>query len=314
MSLIFRGETPADHQHIDLVETMAFGRIDTADIVPRMRRNYARFDPSLSVVGISDGVVIAHTLFTPATIRLLGSDIEAVAAGPVSVHPDHQNQGVGQLMLNYGHSVAQELGFQLSFLHGHPNYYPRAGYFPCHGFGTIEFDTEKLGPPQGGLRPRPPEEDDVDWLVTQLRKEFSDVDFGWMWNAQLSEWKLFGLNTLIWTSDEGRAIGYSVDRRGDQRCELLLAETTEIAAEILRNLSNNPGHNESGLRSVGLHPSGWLANELSGMEWAKSSVKSSDAAMAFELTPGILDEYRAQVESGSRATGHVNFPLPFLGS
>jgi predicted N-acetyltransferase YhbS len=306
-----RGETPSDYDRIDLVETMAFERMDEGHITPLMRSGYARYDPELSVVALDNGEIIGHTLFTPATIRLMGRDVEAVGVGPVAVHPDHQNRGVGQVMLKYGHEAAREGGYEIAFMHGHPKYYPRVGYVACHGFGQINIDTEKLGPVTQPLRPRPPVADDLPWLVERLRVEFANVDFGWIWNEHLTEWVQPGLNTVVWVTPEGARVGYSVDRHNTDGIKLLLADDPAMAVEILRNLWAHIGDDDAGMSKIALHPTGWLAGQLGSEKWATPTVRSSDAAMAFEITPGVLDEYRREVAAGRRPVGHVNFPLAF---
>jgi putative acetyltransferase len=267
LTLELRGETPADYDRIDLVETMAFERMDEGHITPLMRSGYARYNSELSVVALADGEIVGHTLFTPATIRLIGRDVESVAVGPIAVHPDHQKRGIGQAMLEYGH----------------PEYYPRVGYVACHGFGRIEIDPKQLGPVTQPLRPRPPVGDDLVWLVKRLRVEFANVDFGWIWNEHLSEWIQPGLNTVVWVTPEGERVGYSVDRHNIDGIKMLLADDARMAVEILRNLWAHISDEGGGMSKIALHPSGWLAGQLALEKWATPDVRPSKAAMAFEL-------------------------------
>jgi len=309
MKFEMRGEIPADYTRIDLVETMAFRSMDEGQMTPLMRDRQARFDSDLSVVALENGEIVGHTLFTPATIRLIGCDVEAVGVGPVAVHPDHQNQGVGQVMLKYGHEVAREGGYEIAFMHGHPKYYPRVGYVACHGFGKIDIDKAQMGATEQPLRPRPPDAAGLPWLVERIRAEFEDVDFGWIWNEHLTEWVQPGLNTVAWVTPEGERVGYSVDRTRIDGVKMLLADDSAMAIEILCNLRDRI--DDGDMSKITLHPSGWLARSLASESWATPTVRASDAAMAFEITPGILDEYRSEVAAGHRPTGHVNFPLVF---
>ena len=56
---------------------------------------------------------------------------------------------------------------------------------------------------------------------------------------------------------------------------------------------------------------GYQTNTHSDPAWATVKDEMSEAAMVCVLQEGVLDGYFAAVEKG-RATGCVNWPLPFL--
>jgi len=133
--LTIRQETPADHTAVyDLTKT-AFAEMEHADgdeqdMVERLRKRDG-FLPALSLVAELDGEIVGHIIFTELKI----GDHAGVVLGPVSVLPAHMRQGIGGALIQRGHAVAKSLGFPLSVLVGHADYYPRFGYEPIAPHG-----------------------------------------------------------------------------------------------------------------------------------------------------------------------------------
>jgi predicted N-acetyltransferase YhbS len=53
---------------------------------------------------------------------------ESLALGPVSVHKNFQNQGIGKQLINTGINIAKELGYQSIIVLGNYNYYSKFGF------------------------------------------------------------------------------------------------------------------------------------------------------------------------------------------
>jgi predicted N-acetyltransferase YhbS len=294
-----RGERPGDEEAIHIVNCRAFRHADEGQIVFDMRAAYPLYDRRFSVVAWCDDEMVGHALFSPVRLRLMGETVRALA-----VVPDFQGQGIGGQVLNYGHELGRRQGYAFAFLLGHSSYYPRYGYQTrSFGFSKIEIDVEKL-PEQGEeLDSRPVQPADLPWLVERLEAELADVDFGWLWGATLGEWRLSGIDALVWRYADGRRVAYTM-RAARQRDQLalLLAEDPEAARQVMYKL--RPSKLEH-------HPAGWLAQNALDPMWAKVGAEASEAAMVCELEEGALDAYRAALEKG-RPPGYVNWPLPFL--
>lgn len=132
--LVIRPEEPADLDAIRRVNTLAFGRPNEADLVDALR---VRFRPFISLVAVWDGAVIGHALFSPVTVHH-GPNVdpgEAIALGPMAVHPDHQRVGIGSRLVEQGVEACVERGESLLFVLGHPAYYPRFGFQPARPAG-----------------------------------------------------------------------------------------------------------------------------------------------------------------------------------
>jgi len=56
------------------------------------------------------------------------SPVKAFMLSPVAVDTDHQGKGVGQELINFGIERLREVGVELIFTYGDPNYYSRVGF------------------------------------------------------------------------------------------------------------------------------------------------------------------------------------------
>jgi putative acetyltransferase len=303
MELRLRHERLGDAPDIEEVNCRAFGSMDEANIVRLMRDTHPAFDPRYSVVAWDGEAAVGHILGTPLTMRLMGADVRAVAIGPVAVVPERQKHGLGGQLLRTIHDLARGEGFALTFLYGHPTYYPRHGYRACFGGSHIDINTLALPYPTMAFRRMPVRETDLPWLVERHAVELADVDFAWPWGPSLSEWTMPAMNCMMWWTEDGRRAAYSMTRQGRGSCKLLLAEDPYLAREVLATIRP---------KQLEQHPAGWLAREALTPDYASSQAEAWTAAMAYELRPGVLDAYLAARATGTREAGATMFPLAFL--
>ena len=303
MSIQLRGERVGDEAAIDVVNCRAFGEMDEANLVRLLRRYYPAFDRRYSVTAWDGEEMVGHALFSPARIRLMGQTVTALALGPIAVLPEWQRTGIGGQLIRYGHELGRREGFSLTFLHGHPSYYPRHGYRACFGFAKVNVDTDKLPSATQKFQRWPVRPADTPWLAERCAVEWADVDFGWLWGTSLSEWTILCLNAVMWWTEEGRRAAYTVAPVGRGKCTMLLAEDPALAREVIATIRPT---------TMEHHPSGWLARNVLDTEWATCEVKLSEAAMACELEEGVLEPYLKAVDSGKRLPGVTLFPLPFM--
>lgn len=140
MGVSIRAEKKEDQHQVRRIIELAFKNVEGSDqsegaLVARLRASDA-FVPELSLVALSDQEIVGHILFTRISIVSDNEVFENVLAlAPVSVHPIHQGKGIGGLLIEKGHEIAQKLGFKGVVLLGHENYYPRFGYEPASNFG-----------------------------------------------------------------------------------------------------------------------------------------------------------------------------------
>ena len=130
-----RQETEADHPFVWQVVKTAFASAEHSDgkeqeLVEALRKSRS-FIPELSLVADIHGKIAGHILFTQVTI----GGCRQLALAPLSVLPQYQKQGVGMALMDLGHCIARELGYDYCVVLGHERYYPKAGYCPASFYG-----------------------------------------------------------------------------------------------------------------------------------------------------------------------------------
>jgi putative acetyltransferase len=122
MRRMIRYARPADHAAITEVIGAAFGRLEEALLVERLR---ADGDVLFELVAEEDGAVVGHILFS----RLWADRAELYGAlAPLAVLPDRQSQEVGSNLARRGLECAREFGCHGLLVLGDPAYYGRFGF------------------------------------------------------------------------------------------------------------------------------------------------------------------------------------------
>lgn len=85
-------------------------------------------DAVCSLLVEAEGQSIGHVLFSRMMVEADGQILEAAGLAPVSVLPDARQSGVGAALIRTGLAQLRSNGFQISFVVGHADYYPRFGY------------------------------------------------------------------------------------------------------------------------------------------------------------------------------------------
>ncbi len=133
MTLNTRKESLKDKEGIYGVNKAAFGRPNEAELVERLREGDGI---TLSLVGVLDGRIIGHVLFTRVVLEMEGGKTaEGVGLGPVAVLPEFQGQGFGSRLIRAGIERCRAAGEGFMVVLGHSDYYPRFGFRPSVEFG-----------------------------------------------------------------------------------------------------------------------------------------------------------------------------------
>ena len=119
-------ESSSDARHIEALLDLAFGLDRHTKTSYRLREgnkpvpglSFVARDPNLGIVGAIS--------FWPVKIGRSGAD--ALLLGPLAVHPERQNIGIGRALMRKGLGKATSLGHRLAILVGDEPYYARVGF------------------------------------------------------------------------------------------------------------------------------------------------------------------------------------------
>ena len=131
---MIRREEKRDFPEVENLVQRAFENAQHRDgqehlLVSALRKDKG-YIPELSLVAVVEGVLVGHIMFTEVKI----GESRQVALAPLSVDPDFQNRGIGRALMEEGHRIAKELGYDYSIVLGSEVYYPKVGYQPASQF------------------------------------------------------------------------------------------------------------------------------------------------------------------------------------
>ena len=132
--LVIGPETLDDAKAIHEIVAAAFGRESEARLVELLRADEDAYIPKLALVAEAEGVLLGHVMLTHATVKGK-EEWQVLALGPLAVLPDQQRKGVGAALTQAALDSADQLGYPLVVLLGHPTYYPRFGFESARSHG-----------------------------------------------------------------------------------------------------------------------------------------------------------------------------------
>jgi len=127
-----RKEKAEDAHGIRLVNEKAFGRLQEAELVDKLRLTCPKL---LSLIALCEDQLIGHILFSPATIEGVHGVLEGMGLAPVAVLPDDQGKGMGSKLIRSGIDILEKDSCPFIIVLGHPHYYPRFGFEPASKYG-----------------------------------------------------------------------------------------------------------------------------------------------------------------------------------
>lgn len=290
--MLIRPETPADYPAVADINLKAFGYRAAEMLVVALLRQRDEYDPELALVAVENGKIVGHAFFSRYMVRVLNQSVPAVNLAPLAVDPAYQKQGIGKALMAEGHRIAREKGAALTFLLGHPTYYPRVGY-QTHAFGAASLKINTAGLSAAGIEVRALHEQDIPALHDVWRHELNGVDFSVEPDRNLSDW--FSPNPLFQAQvyrQDGQIVGYTRGKSGDIR--LFLAADADAARAMAAYLAGDAGE-----ITLPLHPYAASFAAFAGTV----SCQAWEAGMALSLSANPFDDYRAKVQRGERLPG-----------
>jgi putative acetyltransferase len=135
-------ESARDVEAVRALLKLSFRQDAEAELVDRLRASDS-FNPRLSLVADIASEVVGHVLFTPVTIESEDAEVAVLSLAPLAVRPDHQREGIGQLLSLRGFDIARSLGYRIIAVVGHPSYYPRLGFVPALPLGIHDSSAHR---------------------------------------------------------------------------------------------------------------------------------------------------------------------------
>jgi len=139
-----RTEQPADYHTVEELTREAFWhtfwsenqQICDEHLLTHKLRSIPAFVPELDLVAEVNGNIAGHIIYSVSKIiEPNGTSHDMLTFGPLAVHPNFHNMGVGKALMQYSFKVAKELGYRGVLIFGHANYYPRVGFRPAREYG-----------------------------------------------------------------------------------------------------------------------------------------------------------------------------------
>ncbi len=141
MDVSIRNERKNDYDEIRKINDLAFGQENEGKMIEALRKT-SDFNSLLSLVAEIKDKIVGHILFYPIKIRNKAEKCTVLSLAPLAVHPEYQNQGIGDKLVKRGLEIAKELDFSIVIVVGHPKYYPRFGFTPARNWGIkLPFDV-----------------------------------------------------------------------------------------------------------------------------------------------------------------------------
>lgn len=96
----------------------------------------------LNLVATINSEIVGHIIYSHSHIQTENKKIPVITFGPLTVKKEFQNKGIGSTLLRYSLEKAKELNYGAVVIFGHPNYYPRFGFYPARDFNLKTKDDE----------------------------------------------------------------------------------------------------------------------------------------------------------------------------
>lgn len=140
-ALMVVAETADFAQDIERVTDLAFGPGRHARPSYRLRDGLPPV-ADLGLVALMNDELVGTLRFWPVTIE---GGPRTLLLGPLAIHPDHQNQGIGRALMAAGLGKALEQGWEAVLLVGDEPYYKRFGFSAAVAQGLVmpELDNPK---------------------------------------------------------------------------------------------------------------------------------------------------------------------------
>ena len=324
MNIMIRSEKIRDYQFIAEINELAFSSmiedIDVSTFIPEkimaaVLRHGEFFDPELSLVAELDGRIVGHAVYYPFQVLVGGDELKAVSLGPISVHPDFQNRGIGLKLMEEGHLRAKSKGYVFAFLLGHLTYYPRAGYrTEMLGKCKIKIPVSSIPVKDQRIEIRLTKSEHIKSLTVMWYDWFKDVDLAAFPGNSLLDWVSHNEGIVNYSVFHGeKIIGYlRYDKLNPANVRLFLAKDKQAAFQLLIFLHSRINKDTEQFIYLPLHPESEAVRKYISLPF-EPVVKTMKAGMIkiLDTDNQSISAYCTEVSAGTRKPGLLIWP-PFF--
>jgi len=318
MEIALRSELLSDFNKISLVIREAFeidflnGNVPALHVSEVTWVDYLRhsehYDNDLAIVALVNNEIVGHIMYTPCNMRFYGIEVKAVALSIVSVRPSFQKCGIGKKLIEEGLKISREKGYQLSFVLGHPSYYPRFGYI-INGFGesSIVIKSEFFQCIPNNIKEVAVQDHHMDQLVSMHYKTYEGVNVYGSPSRQIIEWKSISPHLKTSVLEEEDIKGYIRYVKHDNVIEvkkIVSNNNQDLVKCISYIFQQNPNIKELKL------PINPQSSILDGLEYSKVCQKW-EASMLFKIDPKFssFDKYMDDIQTNEEQLGAFLWPM-----
>lgn len=128
-----RLETQEDYRAVEIITREAFWNLhvpgcDEHYLIHVLRKS-PDFIPALDFVAVLDDEIVGNIMYAHSIIKGYDNQVhKAVTFGPVCVHPQYQQKGIGRKLISHTLCLAKEMGFSIVAIYGYPDYYAKYGF------------------------------------------------------------------------------------------------------------------------------------------------------------------------------------------
>lgn len=137
--IFIRNETESDRREVENLIREAFWNLHfpgcDEHYLAHILRGHRDFLPKLDLVAELDGRIIGNVMYTKSYLTdETGKEKEILTFGPLAVLPEYQRMGVGKALLERSFEIAQNMGYEVIVIFGHPGNYISRGFKSCRKY------------------------------------------------------------------------------------------------------------------------------------------------------------------------------------
>lgn len=311
MNVTIRCEVIRDYNKIAEINALAFsndnyvGEVAFVDVL----RHGKTFDNELSLVAEINKEIVGHVLFYPYKMLINGKMIPVVCLGPIAIHPKYQKCGIGGKLIEEGHKISKNKGYKLSFLFGHPSYYPRFDYIQnMFGYSKIMINRNNIRTITEKIVERPVTIKDIEILISMWKDCYGNIDLSLCPTDSLLDWithsPLIRTSVITINGETKGYLRYNINDINDMK--IFLAKDKDSTLQLISYIKNTTNDETINLP---IHPNSEVVKWLKGLDY-EVDLQTWDAGMikVLDENDGNILEYCNEVKNKKGKPGHIILP------